>query len=81
MSDVIQFRPRPALAPSDEAARHARLAMAADALLRAESLAYQAAQLLVSAQTKSMTYRAADQLRATRQAALNELMPPPKGAA
>lgn len=81
MSEVIQFRPRPMAAPSEDAVRHARIAMAADMLLRAESLALQASSMLVTAQTRSTAWRAATVLAETRRQALGEMTPPPLGAA
>lgn len=80
MSNVIEFR-RPAAAPLTDDQVRARTAMAADLLLRAEGLALQAAWVVVTLQAAARIHHAANLLADTRRQALEDMTPPPKGAA
>lgn len=81
MSEVIQFRPRPAPSRGEDIARRLRVAIAAEMLLRAEGLALQAASMLPTAQMQGRSWHAANVLADIRRQAIEDMAPPPKGAA
>lgn len=81
MSNVIEFRRQVAPTRGEDIARRMRVAIAAEMLMRAEGLALQAASMLPTTQMQGRSWHAANVLADIRRQAIEDMTPPPKGAA